>query len=359
MKLLAALLQRATWVFRGARSHDQALIAAWQRAADIAAALGIGELLATSTPISELRRLIGNASARKALEVSKGRIASLRLRDAEKERLWFAGTAGEGWTSEIIQTIYRPDEPSAANQVLATKELCIIPDTDIKPEMPFKPLFPWIRAHIAIPVLDRQQEVIGILSVNDDHPRDFSREEILSLEHIAQTTAMVLEQVEFIRHISLHNLAHGLATPKNLAELCGKALYEVCSSLPATAGSLFIRDPQVGDYVLQATTGLAPTTVGERIAYHAGEGLTGWIAEHKKALRLRDCADSAELQRIAPSLHRQHKFSEWIRETPQPARYLGVPLLAGNEVIGVMRVVCRDGNQEFRLFGILRGINFL
>lgn len=347
MKLLAVLLQRATWVFRGAMSHDQSLTAAWQRAADIAAALGIGELLATGTPIIELRRLIGNASARKALEVTRGRIASLRLRDTEKERLWFAGTAGEGWTSELIQTIYRPDEPSAANQVLTTKERCIIPDTGTNSEVSFKRLFPWIRAHIAVPVFDRQEEVIGILSVNDDHPRDFSREELLSLEHIAQTTALVLEQVEFIRHISLHNLAHGLATPKNLAELCNKVLQEVCSSLPAIAGSLFIRDPQVGDYVLQATTGLASTPVGERIAYGVGEGLTGWIAEYKRALRLRDCTDHAELQRIAPTLYRKHKFAESVRETPQPARYLGVPLLAGNEVIGVMRVVCREGNQEF------------
>lgn len=347
MKLLAVLLHRATWVFRGARSQDQSLKDAWQRAADIASALGIGELLATGTPIVELRRLIGNASARKALEVTGGRIASLRLRDAEKERLWFAGTAGEGWTTELTQTIYRPDEPSAANQVLTTKKLLTIADTGTNPEMPFKRLFSWIRAHIAVPVLDRQQEVIGILSVNDDHPRDFRKEETLSLEHIAQTTALVLEQVESIRHISLHHLAYGLATPKNLAELCDQALQEVCASLPATAGSLFIRDPQVGDYVLQATTGLVPTPVGERIAYRAGEGLTGWIAEHKKPLRLRDCADHAELQRIAPTLYRKHKFSEVVRSTPQPARYLGAPLLAGSEVIGVLRVVYREDNQEF------------
>ena len=104
----------------------------------------------------------------------EGRIASLRLRDPEKERLWFAGTAGEGWTPALIQTIYRLDEPSIARQVLTTKRLCIIPDTDTKPEMHVTRLFSWIRAYIAIPVFDRRQEVIGILSVNDDHPRDFS-----------------------------------------------------------------------------------------------------------------------------------------------------------------------------------------
>ena len=149
-----------------------------------------------------------------------------------------------------------------------------------------------------------------------------------------------------IHHISLDNLAHSLATTKHLAELCDKALHEVCASLPATAGSLFIRDPQVGDYMLQATTGLVPIA-GGRIAYHAGEGLTGWIAKHKRVLRLRDCADDVELQRIDPTLHRQHKFAEWVLETPKPERYLGVPLVAGDEVIGIIRVVYREGNQEF------------
>ena len=36
MKLLAVLLQRAIWVFRGARAHDQSLTEVWRRAADIA-----------------------------------------------------------------------------------------------------------------------------------------------------------------------------------------------------------------------------------------------------------------------------------------------------------------------------------
>lgn len=84
-----------------------------------------------------------------------------------------------------------------------------------------------------------------------------------------------------------------------------------------------------------------------RIEYEPGEGLTGWIAQHGRPLRISNVRDSEELRRIAQDLVWSKKYSE-ISAKPGQA-YLGVPVLSRDQatVLGVLRVSGKATGEQF------------
>jgi putative methionine-R-sulfoxide reductase with GAF domain len=119
--------------------------------------------------------------------------------------------------------------------------------------------------------------------------------------------------------------------------------------LGAGGSSVFLRDDITGRYVLRGTTGLqeGAKMPAERVEYEPGEGLTGWIAEHGRPLRIANVKDSEELRHIAEDLVWSKKYSE-ISAKPGQA-YLGVPILSrdGATVLGVLRVSGKAEGEHF------------
>jgi GAF domain-containing protein len=118
----------------------------------------------------------------------------------------------------------------------------------------------------------------------------------------------------------------------------------------AGGSSIFLRDDITGRYVLRSTTGLrgGDKMPSERIEYEPGEGLTGWIAEHGRSLRIANPMDDQELKRIADDLTWSKKYSE-VSAMPGLA-YLGGPILSpdASTVLGVLRVSGKGEGEAFR-----------
>lgn len=119
--------------------------------------------------------------------------------------------------------------------------------------------------------------------------------------------------------------------------------------LGAGGSSIFLRDDITGRYVLRGTTGLlegAKMPAG-RVEYEPGEGLTGWIAEHGRPLRIVNVEDREELRRIAGDLVWSKKYSESSAKPGQA--YLGVPILSRDSatVLGVLRVSRKAKGEQF------------
>jgi GAF domain-containing protein len=125
--------------------------------------------------------------------------------------------------------------------------------------------------------------------------------------------------------------------------------------LGADGSSIFLRDSITGRYVLRGTTGLLESEKmpAERVEYEPGEGLTGWIAKHGRALCIANVKDREALQHIAKDLIWSKKYTE-ISTEPDRA-YLGVPILSrgGATVLGVLRVSGGEhfGEQDEALLG--------
>ncbi len=103
---------------------------------------------------------------------------------------------------------------------------------------------------------------------------------------------------------------------------------------------------------LYATTHREGAEAVKRKQYAFGEGITGWVAKHRKAVSIRDPADQAELEAVA----RRHGVEEPIRpagplsETPPSGEYYGVlaaPMIARGRVLGVIRLGAVPPHSDF------------
>lgn len=93
---------------------------------------------------------------------------------------------------------------------------------------------------------------------------------------------------------------------------------------------VYLLDPANGDLVLRASQLPHPAEIGA-VRLKAGEGITGWVAEHKSVVAL---AAKAALDR------RFKCFAALIEDTYEA--FLSAPLLSGGDVIGVMNVHHRE-----------------
>src|SRR5262249_32839798 len=86
----------------------------------------------------------------------------------------------------------------------------------------------------------------------------------------------------------------------DLAKSLDVAVEKIPALCAARGCSIFLWDTARQAFVLQSTTGLRRELIG-RAYYRRGEGLTGWVGEGGKPLRLRN-RTAAELGRVDPTL---------------------------------------------------------
>lgn len=117
----------------------------------------------------------------------------------------------------------------------------------------------------------------------------------------------------------------------------------VCKYFHSRGCGILITDSYTGKPVVAGSTN--PLIVGKE--YNLGEGLTGYVAKHRKALRLIRMGNADELASLDSDLTWEHKLSD---HQPLNAddHYIAVPILAGNNedsLLGVIRVT-RDGRDS-------------
>src|SRR5262249_10943196 len=72
--------------------------------------------------------------------------------------------------------------------------------------------------------------------------------------------------------------------------------------------------------------------------YEPGKGFTGWVVRTRKPLRVQDCRDEAELGTLQPPIEPSRYTFLWDRDRTDLA-FLGVPVMVGDDVLGVVRVL--------------------
>lgn len=93
---------------------------------------------------------------------------------------------------------------------------------------------------------------------------------------------------------------------------------------------VYLLDPADGDLVLRASQLPHPSEIGA-VRMKAGEGVAGWVAEHKSVVAL---------ERNAASDARFKRFAALIEDTYEAL--LSAPLLSGGDTVGVMNVHHRE-----------------
>ncbi len=84
----------------------------------------------------------------------------------------------------------------------------------------------------------------------------------------------------------------------------------------------------------------------DRVPFKIGEGAVGWVAENKKALLIEDALESNKFQ-----------VRQFFHEDPIIRSFLAVPLIVGNDLVGIMSMSCDQPNlyrqQDVELISII------
>lgn len=192
--------------------------------------------------------------------------------------------------------------------------------------------YPWT-AVIGVPVR-RGEEVLGVLVVLADSPRTFSQEDADLLDLFAAQAAIALENARLYTEAQrereqldfLHRLGQRLAGTLDARAVAREALETLRAMTGADQGVICIAEPGTDSLRLIAATGHDESAVEEldrRLQLRIGQGLTGWVALHRRTALVDDVRRDERWLVV-------RGLDEHVRSA------VSVPLLFGEELVGVM-----------------------
>jgi GAF domain-containing protein len=189
------------------------------------------------------------------------------------------------------------------------------------------PLFPETRAEAAIP-LKVSERILGVLDVQSTKPYAFSEDNLRSLRILADQMAVAVVNTELFaetqEHLSQHRLLHHITTTVASGTTLEEALENAVSGLQVTLGGdriiILLADREKKILEVKAALGYAEDVTQNQFAI--GSGIIGWVALHKKSLRINDVSADPRYSQISTNTRSE----------------LAIPLVYRNELLGVLNV---------------------
>lgn len=132
----------------------------------------------------------------------------------------------------------------------------------------------------------------------------------------------------------LHRISNIVASELSLDEMLGEIVGLTVQTTECDACLVYLIEKETGDIVLRASQLPHAADLGN-LRLQMGEGVTGWVAEHKSVVALPENA-------FADS---RFKFQQSLIEDTYEA-FLSVPLVSGGDLIGVINVHHRQKHRH-------------
>jgi signal transduction protein with GAF and PtsI domain len=132
----------------------------------------------------------------------------------------------------------------------------------------------------------------------------------------------------------LHRVSSIVSSERNLDEMLGELVGLTAHVTDCDACLVYLLEESSGEIVLRASQVPHAAELGN-LRIRMGEGVTGWVAEHKSVVALSENANADS---------RFKRFSALVEDTYQA--FLSVPLVHGGEVIGVLNVHHRESHAH-------------
>ncbi|NOH03100.1 MAG: GAF domain-containing protein [Chloroflexi bacterium] len=206
-------------------------------------------------------------------------------------------------------------------------ELLVVNDTSKDLTYYANPLLPDTRSEAAIP-LRVGERILGVLDVQSTKPFSFSEDNLRSLQILADQLAVAVANTELFaetqEHLSQHRLLHHITSSAASGTTLEEALESAVSGLQVTLGgdrvAILLADRE--KKVLQAKASIGFAEDVSSVQVEIGKGITGWVAAHRRPLRVRDV----------------HEDPRYIPVSANTRSELAVPLVYRNELLGVLNV---------------------
>ena len=124
---------------------------------------------------------------------------------------------------------------------------------------------------------------------------------------------------------ALRRIIQEVNSAPDLNQALNIIVQRVRESVAVDVASVYLKDAELGQYVLSATEGLRKSAIGN-VRFGLGEGLVGMVGEREEPVNIED----------APS-HPRYRFASETGENPYHA-FLGVPIIQHGTVLGVLVV---------------------
>jgi GAF domain-containing protein len=216
---------------------------------------------------------------------------------------------------------------SIVGYVSGRGETLVVNDTQKDATYFANPILPDTRGEAAIP-LKVGERILGVLDVQSTLPYAFNEDNLRTLEILADQLAVAVVNTELFaetqEHLSQHRLLHHITTSAASGTTLEEALETTVKGLQVTLGgdraAILLMDRERKNIELRASIGYSEEVANVRIP--VGTGITGWVAAHRKPLRVDDVRNDPRY--IAVSANTRSE--------------LAIPLLYRNEILGVVNV---------------------
>src|SRR5258708_24140455 len=132
----------------------------------------------------------------------------------------------------------------------------------------------------------------------------------------------------------LHRISNIVSSEISLDEMLGEIIGLTVQVTDCDACLVYLLERESGEIVLRASQ-VPHTADFGNIRMKMGEGVTGWVAEHKSVVALESNAAADARFKLLPAL---------IEDTYEA--FLSVPLVSGGDIIGVTNVHHREAHQH-------------
>jgi uroporphyrinogen-III synthase len=132
----------------------------------------------------------------------------------------------------------------------------------------------------------------------------------------------------------LHRVSSIVSSELSLDEMLGEIVGLTVQVTGCDACLVYLIERESGEIVLRASQVPHQVDLGN-IRLKVGEGITGWVVEHRSVVALGENASSDR---------RFKKFQALVEDTYEA--FLSVPLVSGGDVIGVINVHHRDSHAH-------------
>ena len=189
------------------------------------------------------------------------------------------------------------------------------------------PLLPDTRAEAAIP-LKIGDRILGVLDVQSTNPFSFNPNDLNTLQILADQLAIAVNNTELFaetqEHLSQHRLLHHITTSAASGTTLEESLISTVKGLQVTLGgdrvAILLSDAERKNLVTKAWVGYSEDTTDLTVPF--GSGITGWVAAHRKSLRVDDVTQDARYIEVSSNTRSE----------------LALPLIFQNDILGVLNV---------------------
>jgi len=143
-------------------------------------------------------------------------------------------------------------------------------------------------------------------------------------------TAMALESSVSL----LHRVSSIVSSDRSLNEMLGEIIGMAVQATECDACLVYLIDQESNEMVLRASQVPHAADLGE-LRIKMGEGVTGWVAEHRSVVALPSNASADP---------RFKRFQALVEDTYEA--YLSVPIVSGGQAIGVINVHHREAHAH-------------